>query len=48
VPPGIIGDDLKDNVTIESDINAKYKLVRKEQKRELRKLPLHYNNTDQT
>jgi hypothetical protein len=30
VPPGIIADDLKDNVTIESDIKAKFKIIRKE------------------
>ena len=41
IPPGIIGDDLKDNLTIESDIFCKYRTVKKEQRRELAKLPLH-------
>jgi len=48
IPPGIIGEDLKDNVTIESDIFGKYKTVKKESRRELSKLPLHRIDGDQT
>jgi hypothetical protein len=48
IPPGIIGEDLKDNVTIEADIKSKYRTVKKEQRRELRKLPLHRIEGDQT
>lgn len=48
IPPGIIGDDLKDNVTIEADIQCKFKTVKKEQRRELKKLPLHRMECDQT
>jgi hypothetical protein len=48
IPPGIIGEDLKDNVTIEADIQSKYKTVRKDQRRELKKLPLHRVDGDQT
>lgn len=41
VPPGIIGEDLKDNVTIEADVSLKFKILKKDNKRELNKLPLH-------
>lgn len=30
IPPGIIAEDLKDNVTIEADIKSKYRTVKKE------------------
>ena len=48
IPPGIISEDLKDNVTIESDITCKYRTVKKESRRELSKLPLHRIDGDQT
>ena len=48
IPPGIITDDLKENVTIEDDIISKYRTVKKEQRRELSKLPLHKIDKDQT
>jgi hypothetical protein len=48
VPPGIISDDLKDNVTIESDVTLKYKVLKKENRRELNKLPLHRIDGDHT
>ena len=48
IPPGIINEDLKDNVTIESDITSRYKTVKKESRRELSKLPLHRTEGDQT
>ena len=48
LPPGIISEDLKDNVTIESDITCKYRTVKKESRRELSKLPLHRIDGDQT
>lgn len=35
IPPGIISDDLKDNVTIESDITNKYKTVKSSSKRQV-------------
>jgi hypothetical protein len=37
IPPGIISDDLKDNITIESDIIGKSRVVKKENRRELAK-----------
>jgi len=46
IPPGIINEDLKDNVTIESDITSRYKTVKKESRRELSKLPLHRTEGD--
>jgi len=48
IPPGIISEDLKDNVTIESDIVCRYRTVRKESRRELSRLPLHRIDQDQT
>lgn len=48
IPPGIINEDLKDNVTIESDITARYKTVEKGSRRELARLPLHATGGDQT
>ena len=48
VPPGIISDDLKDNITIESDVTLKYKVLKKENRRELNKLPLHRIEGDHT
>ena len=49
VPPGIINEDLKDNVTIESDVELRYKVLKKENRRELNKLPLHrIDGTDYT
>lgn len=48
MPPGIISDDLKDNITIESDVSLKYKVLKKENRRELNKLPLHRVDGDHT
>lgn len=48
LPPGIISDDLKDNITIESDVSLKYKVLKKENRRELNKLPLHRVDGDHT
>ena len=48
IPPSNIDVDLKDNLTIEMDILCKHKVVKKEQKRELAKLPLHRIDVDQT
>ena len=41
IPPGIITEDLKDNITIESDIISKSKVVKKDNRRDLSKLNLH-------
>jgi hypothetical protein len=48
IPPGIITDDLKANITIESEVMGQFKTVKKEQRRELAKLPLHRLEGDQT
>lgn len=48
VPTGIINQDLKDNITIESDITLKFKKLTKENRRELNKLPLHKIEGDHT
>jgi len=46
IPPGIIHEDLKDNVTIESDIASRFKTLKRDARRELSKLPLHRIDTD--
>ena len=48
IPPGIINDDLKDNITIESDIRNKFRVVKRDNRRELAKLPLHKIDQDQS
>jgi Ran GTPase-activating protein (RanGAP) involved in mRNA processing and transport len=48
IPPGIINADLKDNVTIEENVVQNFRTVRRDQKRELSKLPIHRVDMDQT
>ena len=48
IPPGIISEDLKDNVTIESDVQPRSKIVKKSNRRELMKLPIHRIDEDQS
>jgi Ran GTPase-activating protein (RanGAP) involved in mRNA processing and transport len=48
IPPGIISEDLKDNVTIEADITNKYKTLAKNNKQHAARLPLHSQDGDYT
>lgn len=48
IPPGIINSDLKDNLTIEEGIVQHFKKVKKDQRRELAKVPIHRLDIDQT
>jgi len=47
IPPGIIGQDLKDNMTIDINISNHLKTVKKEHRRELAKVPIHRLDCDQ-